>query len=87
MTGKEITFDLAKFFNVETEERITTLASPDMIVGRLNRLLGDNNDHDQFSEKITIRMNEVLNVNIIHRIVLHETHHKFEYDKSTIEIQ
>ena len=42
---------------METEERITTVASPDMIVGRLNRLLGENNDHDQFSEKITICMN------------------------------
>ena len=57
MTGKEVTFDLAKFFNMETAERITTLASPDMIVGRLNRLLAYNNDHDQFSGKITIRMN------------------------------
>ena len=48
MTGKEVTFDLAKFFNMETKETNNHIG---MIVGRLNRLLGDNNDQDQFQKR------------------------------------
>ena len=35
---------------METEERITTSASPNMMAGRLNRLLEDNNNHDQLQK-------------------------------------
>lgn len=48
-------FDLAKFFGVETPNRITTLASPEMIKDRLVNLFGED---PQFTEEIGQKMKE-----------------------------
>ena len=48
-------FDLAKFFGVETPNRITTLATTDMIKDRLVNLFGQD---PQFNEKIALNMKE-----------------------------
>ena len=48
-------FDLAKFFGVETPNRITTLATVEMIKDRLVNLFGDNK---QFNDKFCRRMKE-----------------------------
>ena len=46
-------FDLAKFFGMNIEHRITTLATPDMIVTRLEMLFGDD---ERFTQEIAIKM-------------------------------
>ena len=48
-------FDLAKFFGVETPNRITTLASPEMIKDRLINLFGPD---PQFTDEIGLKMKE-----------------------------
>lgn len=48
-------FDLAKFFGVETPNRITTLASPEMIKDRLVNLFGPD---PQFTDEIGLKMKE-----------------------------
>ena len=48
-------FDLSNFFGMKEEQRITTLATPDMIVTRLKYLFGDN---EQFTKEIAGRMKE-----------------------------
>ena len=53
-TGKE-SFDLAKFFGMDIEPRITTLATPDMIVQRLEKLFGKDK---QFTTEIAILMKD-----------------------------
>ena len=50
-------FDLAEFFGVETPNRITTLATTDMIVDRLENLFGKN---PQFNETIAQQMKELM---------------------------
>ena len=50
-------FDLAKFFNVETPQRMTTLASTKMIVTALTRFFGEN---PQFNEEIAFKMKETM---------------------------
>ena len=50
-------FDLAKFFGIETPNRITTLASPEMICDRLKHFF----DSDpQFTEDTGLKMKEVM---------------------------
>ena len=48
-------FDLSNFFGMKEEQRITTLATPDMIVSRLKYLFGDN---EQFTKEMAGRMKE-----------------------------
>ena len=50
-------FDLAKFFGVETPNRITTLATEDMIVDRLTKLFGPN---PQFTPEIAKAMKKTM---------------------------
>ena len=54
--GKE-EFDIAKFFGEEPPIRITTLATPQMVVDRLKSLFGYD---EQFTEEIAKRMLEVM---------------------------
>ena len=53
MAGDE--FDLARFFGVETLNRISTLATPEMIKDRLVNLFGPN---PEFTEDVAIKMKE-----------------------------
>ncbi|XP_019860881.1 PREDICTED: uncharacterized protein LOC109589213 [Amphimedon queenslandica] len=48
-------FDLAEFFGVETPNRITTLATVEMIKDRLVNLFGD---HEQFNDELCSKMKE-----------------------------
>ena len=48
-------FDVAEFFGVEAPNRITSLATPDMIKDRLVNLFGEN---PQFNDKIAQKMKE-----------------------------
>nr|QPL12218.1 ilborin C [Halisarca dujardinii] len=50
-------FDVADFFGVEAPNRITTLATVDMLKDRLENLFGE---HKQFNDKICGRMKEVM---------------------------
>ena len=50
-------FDIAKFFGIETPNRITTLASPEMICDRLKHFYGSD---PQFTEEIGLKMKEVM---------------------------
>lgn len=50
-------FDLAEFFGVETPNRITTLASPEMICDRLKHFYGSDS---QFTEDIGLKMKETM---------------------------
>ena len=50
-------FDMAKFFHVETPNRITTLASPAMIKERLVDLFGDD---PQFTEELAGKMKQTM---------------------------
>ena len=52
MGGKEA-FDISKFFGLDEEQRITTLATPDMIANRLKHLFGN---HEQFTKEIAVKM-------------------------------
>ena len=49
-------FDIGEFFGFKGELRITTVASPDMILDRLKDVFGD--DEPQFNEKIAHSMKE-----------------------------
>lgn len=50
-------FNLAEFFGVETPNRITTLASPEMICDRLKHFYGPD---PQFTEEIGLKMKEIM---------------------------
>ena len=50
-------FDLAKFFGEEAPKRISTLASPDMVLARLKNLFGD---EEQFTLSIATEMKKVM---------------------------
>lgn len=50
-------FDLAEFFGVETPNRMTTLATTDMIVDRLENLFGKN---PAFTEDMAAKMKELM---------------------------
>ena len=50
-------FDMAKFFGVEAPNRISTLASTNMVKNRLINLFGD---HEQFTDEMAAGMKEVM---------------------------
>ena len=50
-------FDLAEFFGVETPNRMTTLATTDMIVDRLENVFGKD---PQFTENMAMKMKELM---------------------------
>ena len=50
-------FDLAKFFGEEAPKRISTLASPDMVLARLKNLFGD---EEQFTLSIATEMKKLM---------------------------
>ena len=50
-------FDLAEFFGVETPNRMTTLATTDMIVDRLENVFGKD---PQFTEDMAMKMKELM---------------------------
>ena len=54
-------FDMAKFFGFKAPNRITTLASTDMIIERLENLFGKN---EQFNEAMATKMKEQMLVDL-----------------------
>ena len=50
-----IGFDIGKYFGIEYESRITTIATPEMIITRLKNIFGEN---EQFTIEMAIKMKE-----------------------------